>query len=45
MIRYEVFRQLTKFTYVLERKKQDDHIKGIQTIDPFHVPSRDGERR
>ena len=43
MIGLEVFRQLTKFTYLLERMREDDQIKGIQTIDRVNVrPEEDG---
>ena len=44
MSRKEAFRQLTIFTYILEMMRQDDEIRGIQTIDQGHVQSgKDGQ--
>ena len=37
MIRLKVFEQLTKITYELERMREDDQIRSIQTIDQDHV--------
>ena len=37
MIRLEVFKRLTKFTYILERMREDDQIRSIQTIDKDHI--------
>ena len=41
MITLEVFRQLTKFTYILKRMRLDDEMRGTQTIDKVHVRSGD----
>ena len=44
MIRLEVFKQLTKITYTLERMKEDDQIRSIQIIDQDHVQPGEDER-
>ena len=45
MIRLDVFKQLSKFTYSLERMGQDDQIRGIQAIDQVHIQSEKDEIR
>ena len=37
MIKIDVFRQLTKFTYILEKMRQDNLIRRIQTTDQVQV--------
>ena len=43
MIRLDVFKHLSKFTYSLERMEQDDKIRGIQTIDQVHIQPGENE--
>ena len=39
MIKREVLKQLTKFTYFLERIGYDDEMRGLKIIDQVHVLS------
>ena len=46
MIRLEVFKQLTKITYILETMREDDQFISIQAIDQNHVqPGEDDQIR
>ena len=45
MIRLDIFKQLTRFTYSLERMGEDDRIRGIQKIDQVHVQPEEDEIR
>jgi hypothetical protein len=43
MIRREVFRQLTNFTYILENMEWDNQMRRLKTIDQVHVHPQAGE--
>ena len=43
MIRLELFKKMTKFTHSLERMREDDQIRSIQTIDHDHVQPGEDE--
>ena len=45
MIRLQLFKQYTKFTYDLWKMRWDDQIRGIQTIDTDHVRSGNRGRK
>ena len=43
MIRLEVLRQSTFFTYRLEKEERDEQKRSIQTVDNLHLHTGDDE--
>jgi hypothetical protein len=37
MVRREVFKQLIKFTHILERMGRNNQMRGIQTVNQVHI--------